>query len=43
MTKLQNLIRLIDQFEKDLGIWADILGGVALFAIFFAILMMVPA
>ena len=42
MTKFQQLKRMIEDFERDLGIWADIIGGVCLFGIFFAILVMVP-
>jgi len=42
MTKFQQLKQMIEQFESDLGIWADILGAIALFGTIFAILVMVP-
>jgi len=42
MTKFQQLKRMIEQLESDLGIWGDILGGIALFGTLFAILVMVP-
>ena len=42
MTKFQQIKQMIEQFENDLGIWADILGGIALFGTLFAILVMVP-
>ena len=42
MTKFQQLKQMIEQFESDLGIWADILCGIALFGTLFAILVIVP-
>ena len=42
MTKFQQLKQMLEKLESDLGVWADIIGAVALFGTLFAILVMVP-
>lgn len=41
MTKFEQLKKMIQQMDDDLGIWGDILGGVCLFVIFFGLFVLV--
>ena len=41
MTKFKQLKQIIQQFEDDLGIWGDIIGGVCLVAIFVGLFVLV--
>lgn len=41
MSKMKQLIAMIEEFERDLGIWGDILGGVCLVAIFVGLFVLV--
>ncbi len=42
MNKFEQLREMIEELDESLGIWGDIIGGIALFGILFAILVMVP-
>lgn len=41
MEKLQQIKQLIEDFENDLGIWGDIIGGLCLVVIFVGLFVMV--
>lgn len=41
MTNLKKFITMIEEFERDLGIWGDIIGGVCLVAIFVGLFVLV--
>lgn len=41
MSKLNQIKAMIQQFEDDLGVWADIIGGVCLVVIFFGLFVLV--
>lgn len=42
MNKLEQLRTMIRQMEDDLGIWGDIIGAIALFALLGALLWVTP-
>ncbi len=41
MTKFEQLKKMIQQMDDDLGIWGDIIGGVCLVVIFFGLFVLV--
>ncbi|MGB1153430.1 MAG: hypothetical protein ACPG4F_04610 [Paracoccaceae bacterium] len=41
MNKIKQLTAMIEEFDRDLGVWADILGGVCLVVIFFGLFVLV--
>jgi len=42
MTKFEQLKQMIQQFEDDLGIWGDIIGGISLVLICIGLFVFVP-
>lgn len=42
MNKIKHLRAMIEQMERDLGIWGDILGAIAIFAMIGAFLWVTP-
>lgn len=39
MKTLNKIYRMLEEFDRDMGIWADILGGIALVIFLFGLIL----